>query len=152
MGSDAPSFLPGYPTWAARGARTHGVLDVLGPQLIKGRQVRLTRAKKEALECCSVKYILINQLTHAAERRFAIPDEDYWRFHSERTPDGMMQLWAGYTEPPGQHGGPQLAFVDFSLNEPFHDPQMLERSGLSPDLASKDYCAIFRFGNCIVSL
>lgn len=73
----------------------HGVLDVLGPQLIRGKQVRLTRQKKQALAAWAVKYVLMHQLTHGRDRRFAIPDDDYARFHADRTPGSMMRLWAG---------------------------------------------------------
>jgi hypothetical protein len=130
----------------------HGVLDVLGPQLIKGRKVRLTKAKKVALAAWAVKYVLMGQLTHGRGRRFAIPDDDYTRFYGERTPGNLMRLWAGYMEPPGKHGGPMLAFGDYSVNETYHDPPMLERAGLNAELASKDYCAVFRFGHCVISL
>ncbi len=55
-------------------------------------------------------------------------------------------------EPPGKHGGPALAFADYSLNEPYHDPPLLERAGLGAKLTSKDYCTVFRFGHCVISL
>lgn len=55
-------------------------------------------------------------------------------------------------EPPGKHGGPVLAFADYSLNETYHDPLMLQRAGLSPELASKDFAAVFRFGHCVIGL
>jgi len=130
----------------------HGILDVLGPQLIRGKKVRLTKSKKIALAAWAVKYVLMGQLTHERGRRFAIPDDDYTRFHDEPTPGSTMRLWAGYMEPPGKHGGPVLAFNDYSLNETYHDPQMLERAGLSAELASKEYSAVFRFGHCVVGL
>lgn len=130
----------------------HGILDVLGPQLIKGKKVKLTKAKKVALAAWAVKYALMGQLTHERSRRFAIPEDDYTWFYDERTPGNLIRLWAGYMEPPGQHGGPVLAFNDYSVNETYHDPPMLERTGLNAELASKDYCAIFRFGHCVISL
>jgi hypothetical protein len=130
----------------------HGVLDVLGPQLLKGKKVKLTKARKAALAAWAVKYVLMNQLTHERARRFAIPEPEYTRFYDERTPGSLMRLWAGYMEPPGKRGGPVLAFADFSLNETYHDPPMLEQAGLSPELASKEYCAVFRFGHCVISL
>jgi hypothetical protein len=55
-------------------------------------------------------------------------------------------------KPPGKHGGPVLAFTDYSLNETYHDPAMLERAGLDAELTSKDYCAVFRFGHCVIGL
>ena len=130
----------------------HGVLDVLGPQLIKGKKVKLTKTKKVALAAWAVKYVLMHQLAHGRDRRFAIPECEYTRFHDERTPGTLMRLWAGYMEPPGKHGGSALAFADFSLDETYYDPPMLERAGLSAELASKDYCAVFRFGHCVISL
>jgi hypothetical protein len=45
-----------------------------------------------------------------------------------------------------------LAFTDYSLNETYHDSPALERARLGSDLASKDYCAAFRFGHCVISL
>jgi hypothetical protein len=133
-------------------AMDHGVLDVLGPQLIKGKSVKLTKTKKVALAAWSMKYILMGQLVHGRDRRFAIPESEYTRFHDERTPGSLMRLWAGYMEPPGKHGGPALAFTDYSLNETYHDLAMLERAGLNAEQASKDYCAVFRFGHCVISL
>jgi hypothetical protein len=130
----------------------HGLLDVLGRQLTNGKEVRLTKRKKMALAAWAVKYILMGQLTHERSRRFAIPEDDYARFYSERTPGNLMRLWAGYMEPPGKRGGPVLSFADYSLDETYHDPGMLERTGLNAELASKGYCAIFRFGHCVVSL
>ncbi|MGO8960355.1 MAG: hypothetical protein ACLQFR_23730 [Streptosporangiaceae bacterium] len=130
----------------------HGVLDVLGPQLMRGKLVELTKTKKAALATWAVKYVLMNQLTHERERRFAIPETEYTRFYTERSPGSAMRLWAGYMEPPGKHGGPVLGFADFSLNETYHDPSMLARAGLSVDLVSKEFCAVFRFGHCTISL
>ena len=130
----------------------HGVLDVLGPQLIKGKRVKLTKAKKVALAAWAVKYVLMHQLAHERGRRFAIPEREYAQFYERRTPGSGMRLWAGYMEPPGKHGGPALAFTDLSLNETYHDAPMLEGAGLSPALASKDYCAAFRFGHCVISV
>ena len=112
----------------------HGVLDVLGPQLIKGKKVKLSRAKKVALAAWAVKYVLMHQLAHERERRFAISEQEYTRFYAERTSGSLMRLWVGYMEPPGKHGGLVLAFTDYSLDETYHDPPMLERAGLSPEL------------------
>jgi hypothetical protein len=38
----------------------HGVLDVLGPRLIKGKKVKLTKTKKTTLAAWAVKYILMH--------------------------------------------------------------------------------------------
>lgn len=130
----------------------HGVLDVLGPQLIKGKKVRLTKAKKVALASWAVKFVLMHQLAHARDRRFAIPERDYAQFYENRTPSDLIRLWAGHMEPPGKYGGPALAFTDVSLNETYHDAPMLALAGLSGALASKDYCAVFRFGHCVIGL
>lgn len=73
----------------------HGVLDVLGPQLIKGKKVSLTKTKKAALAARAVKYTLMCQLTQERDRRFAIPDADYTWFYGERAPGSIMRLWAG---------------------------------------------------------
>jgi hypothetical protein len=127
-------------------------LDVLGPQLIRGRRVTLTKGKKTALAAWAVKYVLMCQLTHARDRRFAIPGAEYTWFHGERGPGDRMRLWAGFMPLPGKDGGPVLGFTDFSLDETYHDGPALERAGLSAGLASKDYSAIFRFGHCVVSL
>jgi len=128
------------------------VLDALGPQLIRGKRIKLTKTKKTALATWAAKYALMFQLTHERGRRFAIPEDDYSRFYDERTPGKLMRLWTGYMEPPGKHGGPALAFTDGTLNETYHDPQVLERAGLSAELASKDYSAVFRFGHCVIGL
>lgn len=130
----------------------HGVLDVLGPQLVRGKRVKLTKAKKVASAAWAVKYVLMGQLTHGRDRRFAIPEAEYNLFYDERLPGNSMRLWVGYMEPPGKHGGRTLAFTDYTLNETFYDPTILERAGLSAELASKDYNAVFRFGHCVVGL
>jgi len=57
----------------------------------------------------------MNQLAHARDRRFAIPGDEYARLHEKRTPGSTMRLWAGCMEPSGKHGGPKLAFADYSL-------------------------------------
>jgi hypothetical protein len=54
----------------------HGALDILGLQLICGKSVKLTKTKKVALATWAVKYILMGQLTHGRDRRFAIPEDD----------------------------------------------------------------------------
>lgn len=92
----------------------------------------------------------MGQLTHGRDRRFAIPDDDYRQFYEQRSPGDSIRLWAGCMKPPGQHGGPMLAFADYTLNETFYDSLMLERAGLSAELASKDYNAVFRFGHCVI--
>lgn len=130
----------------------HGVLDVLGPQLIRGKTIKLTKTKKVALATWAAKYALMLQLTHEHDRRFSIPEGDYVRFHEERTPGTLMRLWTGYMEPPGKNGGPRLMFADDTINETYHDPQKLERAGLGAELASKDYSAVLRFGHCVIGL
>jgi len=130
----------------------HGVLDVLGPQLIRGKKIKLAQAKKAALAAWAVKYVLMNQLVHERERRFAVPESEYARFYAGRSPGSVMWLWAGCMEPPGKLGGPVLGFADFSLNETYHDPSMLERAGLSAELVSKEFSAVFRLGHCVISL
>jgi hypothetical protein len=94
----------------------------------------------------------MHQLAHARDRRFAIPERDYAQFYENRTPSDLIRLWAGHMEPPGKYGGPALAFTDVSLNETYHDAPMLALAGLSGALASKDYCAVFRFGHCVIGL
>jgi hypothetical protein len=133
-------------------AMDHGVLDVLSPQLIRGKKVKLTKTKKMALAAWAVKYTLMGQLTHWRDRRFAIPEDEYLSFYERRPPSDSMRLWAGYMEPPGQRGGPMPTFTDYTLNETFYDPSALERAGLSAELASKDYNAVFRFGHCVIGL
>ena len=64
----------------------HGVLDVVGPQLIKGKEVSLTKAKKQAPAAWVVKYTFICRLTHERDLRFAVPNDDYTCFYRERTP------------------------------------------------------------------
>ena len=54
----------------------HGVLDVLGPQLIRGKKIKLAQAMKAAPEGWAVKYVLMNQLVHERERRFAVPESE----------------------------------------------------------------------------
>jgi hypothetical protein len=67
-------------------AMDHGVLDVLDPQLIRGKKVKLTKTKKMALAAWAVKYTLMGQLTHGRDRRFAIPEDEYLSFYERRSP------------------------------------------------------------------
>jgi len=109
----------------------HGVLDVLGPQLIRGKKIKLAQAMKAAPEGWAVKYVLMNQLVYERERRFAVPESEYARFYAGRSPGSVMWLWAGCMEPPGKLGGPVLGFADFSLNETGDSPSET-RSSASP--------------------
>jgi len=52
-------------------------LKVLGPRLVKGKPVMLTKAKKTALAAWAVKFALMLQLVYPRDSRFVIPDADY---------------------------------------------------------------------------
>lgn len=127
-------------------------LSVLGPQLVKGKPVKLTKAKKAALAAWSVKFALMLQLVYPRDSRFVIPEADYPQFYAERQPSDLMQLWAGYMEPPGKYSGPALALHDHRHDEMFFDAEMLTALGLDPSLASKGYLATIRFGHCVIGL
>jgi len=127
-------------------------LRVLGPQLIKGKAIKLTKNKQEALAAWSTKLVLMSHLTHPREKRLVVPDSDYTRLYDERSPNNLTHLWAGYMEPPGKDRGPMLAFQDHRLDELFYSEAMLAASGLDPALASKGYSATFRFGCCVIGL
>jgi hypothetical protein len=118
-------------------------LSVLGLQLVKGKPVKLTKAKKTALAAWSVKFALILQLVYPRDSRFVIPDADYPRFHADRRPGDLMRLWAGYMEPPGKYGGPALALHDHRHDEMFFDAEVLEAAGLTrrspPGATSRPY-------------
>lgn len=87
-------------------------LSVLGPQLVRGKPVKLGKAKKAALAAWSVKFALMLQLIYPRHSRFVIPEADYSQFYADRQPGDLAQLWAGYMEPPGKYGGP-LATIRF---------------------------------------
>lgn len=125
-------------------------LSVLGPQLVRGKPVKLTKAKKAALAAWSVKLALMLQLVYPRDSRFVIPDADYAQFHGDRQPSDLMKLWAGYMEPPGKHGGPAMALHDHRHDEMLFDAPMLTALGLDPSLASKGYLATIRFGHCVI--
>jgi hypothetical protein len=127
-------------------------LSVLGPQLVKGKPVSLTKAKKAALAAWSVKFALMLQLVYPRNSRFVIPDADYTKFYADRQPGDLMQLWAGYMEPPGKYSGPALALHDHRHDEMSFDAEMLTAVGLDPSLASKGYLATIRFGHCVIGL
>ncbi len=95
-----------------------GALSVLGPQLVKGKPVALTKAKKAALAAWSVKFALMLQLVYPRDSRFVIPEADYEQFYADRQPGDLMKLWAGYMEPPGKHGGPAFALHDHRHDSP----------------------------------
>lgn len=85
-------------------------LAVLGPQLVRGKTVRLTKATQTTLAAWSVKLILMLQQIYLRDSRFVIPEADYAQLYEDRQPSELMRLWAGYMEPPGQRGGTVLAF------------------------------------------
>ena len=127
-------------------------LSVLGPQLVRGKPVNLTKAKKAALAAWSVKFALMLQLVYPRDSRFVIPDADYPQFYTDRQPSDLMQLWAGYMEPPGKYSGPALALHDHRHDEMFFDADTLIALGLDLSLASKGYLATVRFGHCVIGL
>jgi hypothetical protein len=127
-------------------------LSVLGPQLVRGKEIKLTKAKKMALAAWSVKFALMLQLVHPRDSRFVIPEGDYAQFHANRQPGELMKLWAGYMEPPGKHSGPYLALHDYRHDEMYFDADMLTALGADPSLASKGYLATIRFGHCVIGL
>lgn len=127
-------------------------LSVLGPQMVKGKPVKLTKAKKTALAVWSVKFALMLQLVYPRDSRFVVPEADYQQLYADRQPSGLMKLWAGYMEPPGKYGGPALALHDHRHDEMFFDAEMLSALGLDPSLASKGYLATIRFGHCVIGL
>ena len=128
------------------------VLQVFGPQLVRGKPVKLTKSKKLSLAAWSVKFALMLQLVYPRDSRFVVPEADYSRFYTERSPSDLMRLWAGYMEPPGKYGGPALALHDHRHDEMFFDADMLTSLGLDPALASKGYLATIRFGHCVIGL
>lgn len=127
-------------------------LKVLGPQLVKGKPVKLTKTKKAALAAWSVKFALMLQLVYPKDSRFVIPETDYPQFYADRQPSDPMRLWTGFMEPPGKYGGPALALHDHRHDEMLFDAEMLTELGLDPSLASKGYLATIRFGHCVVGL
>lgn len=127
-------------------------LETLGPQLLKGRKVLLTKGKQQALATWAVKTILMLQLVHSRQDRFVIPLRDYRQFHTDRNPGPHMKLWTGYMEPPGKHGGPTLAFTEYRAEERFYDEAYLARAGLAVSLACTGYSAQLRLGHCIIGL
>jgi hypothetical protein len=127
-------------------------LSVLGPRLVKGKPVKLTKAQKAALAAWSVKFALMLQLVYPRDSRFVIPEADYQQFHADRQPSDLMKLWAGYMEPPGKYGGPALALHEHRHDEMFFDAELLTALGLDPSLASKGYLVTIRFGHCVIGL
>ena len=59
-----------------------------------------------------------------------------------------MQLWAGYMEPPGEHGGPVKAFVE-QPGARRATAGMLAALGLPANLAAKGYSATLRLGHLV---
>jgi hypothetical protein len=100
-------------------------LIVLGPQLVKGKAVRLAKARQASLAARSAKLILMLQQVYPRDSRFVIPETDYTRFYADRQPSHLMRLWAGYMEPPGQHGGAIRAFAGHRHDEMHYDAGLL---------------------------
>lgn len=126
-------------------------MATLGPQLLRGKPLVLTKGKQSMLAAWSVKLILMLQLTHARDR-LVIPAEDYTRFFDERQPSDLMQIWAGYMEPPGKHGGPGVVFGDFSHDEMIYDEPILAAIGQDASLASMGYVVTVRLGHLVIGL
>lgn len=92
-------------------------LATLGPQLIKGKAVRLTKGRQTILANWAVKTMLMLHLAHPRDSRIVIPDADYKQFYIDRQPSNHMLLWAGYMEPLGKNGGPYLAQHEYRHDE-----------------------------------
>jgi hypothetical protein len=127
-------------------------LIVLGPQLVKGKAVRLTKARQASLAAWSVKLILMLQQVYPRDSRFVIPETDYTQFYADRQPSHLMRLWAGYMEPPGQHGGAIRAFAEHRHDEMHYDAGLLTALSLSAPAAAKGYTATFRLGYLMIGL
>jgi hypothetical protein len=128
-------------------------LSTLGPQLIKGKPVRLARSKQASLATWAVKFALMQQLLYPKDSRFVIPDEDYTRFYVQRQPSELMLVWAGYMEPLGKHGGPVVSFGEHILSEESHgEDHLLAALGLPVNLAAKGYSGMFRLGHLVVGI
>jgi hypothetical protein len=127
-------------------------LGILGPQLVRGKRVRLTKGKQAALATWAAKFALMQQRLYPKDSRFVIPDEDYARFYAERQPSELMLVWAGYMEPPGKHGGPVMSFGEHTLNEESHDAGLLAALGLPAKLAAKGYSGTFRLGHLVIGI
>ena len=70
-------------------------LIVLGPQLVKGKAVRLTKTRQASLAAWAVRLILMLQQVYPRDSRFVIPETDYTQFYADRQPSKLMRLWAG---------------------------------------------------------
>jgi hypothetical protein len=127
-------------------------LATLGPQLLKGRTIRLTKTKQEALAAWSTKIMLMLQHTHRRQDHFVIPPEDYHRFYADKHPGELMRIWAGCMEPPGKREGPAVAFAEYRLDEGQYDEALLRTVGLDPSLACHGYSMTLRIGNCVIGL
>lgn len=119
-------------------------LGILGPQLVRGKQV--------SLATWAVKFALMQQRLYPRDSRFVIPDEDYERFYADRQPSELMLMWAGYMEPPGKHGGPVMSFGEHTLSEESHGSELLAAVGLPADLAAKGYSGMIRLGHLVVGI
>jgi hypothetical protein len=127
-------------------------LDILGPQLVRGKRVRLTKGKQVSLARWAVKFALMQQRLYPKDSRFVIPDEDYARFNAERLPSELMLVWAGYMEPPGKHGGPVMSFGEHTLSAETHGTELLAAVRLPADLAAKGYSGMIRLGHLVVGI
>lgn len=127
-------------------------LNVLGPQLVKGKAVRLTKGRQAALAAWSVKLTMMLQKVYPRDSRFVIPDADYAQFYRERQPSSLMQVWTGYMEPPGKHGGPIMAFAEHRHDEMNYDAELLTALDLPATLAAKGYSATLRLGYLVIGL
>ncbi len=127
-------------------------LATLGPQLLKGRTVRLTKAKQQALATWATKTMLMLQHTHRRQDHFAIPPEDYHRFYTDRHPSYLMRIWAGYMEPPRTHAGTAVAVAEYRLDVGTYSQDLLQRVGLDPALTCPGYSMTLRIGHCVIGL
>jgi hypothetical protein len=109
----------------------HGVLDVLGPQLIKGKKVKLTKAKKALLAAWTVKYVLMNQLTHERSRRFAITDCEYARTSHNL---GTHWAWRRASWIPIENRGQRLEGLLDRPSNTRHNPSVTARGDYGHEL------------------
>jgi hypothetical protein len=125
-------------------------MTTLGPQLLRGKRLVLTRGKQSMLSAWSVKLVLMLQLTHARDR-LVIPADDYTRFYDERLPSDVMRIWAAFMEPPtGGDGG--VFFGDYSYEEMAYGEEIVGLMGLDGSFSSRCYIVTVRLRHLVVSV
>ncbi|HEY1215233.1 MAG TPA: hypothetical protein VGE93_16505 [Bryobacteraceae bacterium] len=113
------------------------------PRMIKGKEVELTRAKREAISKWSLKTMMMFQCAHPREHQTLISKCDYQRFRTLGSPSASMQIWVATMDPPRLAGQIEHAveFIAIPLQAKGPDGLSLETPAYTASLRIGHFAA-----------